>query len=310
VNWDSVERELRTGFGKTVADLSGTRVLVPSERFDVVAVLAAAEEPHDRDHDESLYPLLSLDDEDSWPARDLLAIRWPLQTVIGFEWPDAITGQTLSVDALVLADEFTCVFVGGMDQRYATVAAIAGTPTDAWSWLFEDMCATNGDRYGMPLFGSPPTWIDNHSPDLVPEEAVRRGLRRWLDEWAQGWGWDELTEELQDPTEDPREHVPSNDELFEMYFQWRYREHDRGLQPYPYDVERFQADADKADVSVNRSSSSFLVQPNTSQVREWLRARRGEQGWMGGALVVAYDEIANLVDQLEAAGYSIWSSAW
>jgi hypothetical protein len=80
-------------------------------------------------------------------------------------------------------------------------------------------------------------------------------------------------------------------------------------EPYPYDVKKLQDGADDADVSVNRYSSIFLVNPNNARASEWLR-EHAEGNWMGGAVMVAYDDIAELIKALQGAGFAVWSGAW
>jgi hypothetical protein len=59
--------------------------------------------------------------------------------------------------------------------------------TAAWSVLFPDLCESNGERFGVRLFGSLPTQTENNRLDLLPRAVVRNAYSRWLDSEPDGW---------------------------------------------------------------------------------------------------------------------------
>lgn len=79
MKWDEVAQEITAAFGTVIAEVDGSRVLVPESPFDFQAALRRAAEPDDR--------------EKEWEFFD------PLQDGVGFEkdgeWADPVATRDL-----------------------------------------------------------------------------------------------------------------------------------------------------------------------------------------------------------------------
>lgn len=65
------------------------------------------------------------------------------------------------------------------EEKFVAFAAVEGGAA-GWSWLFTDLCACNGERYGVHLFGSLPSETSGDE-SRIPEAVVRDAYRRFLD---------------------------------------------------------------------------------------------------------------------------------
>ena len=185
MNWDLVEQELAAAFQTVAAEADGARVLVPQAPLDLQEVFRDAEEPDDRENEE--LEAYFYDEFDSVDPRGLLACRWPLSRVLGFEW--ASMGPMCwfsTLDLFDLGGSRTLVGLNHEEQDYVVLAAVEGGAA-GWSLLFPALCEDNGGRYDVYLFGSLPSETENYRRDLVPKAVVREGYRNWLDSEQDGW---------------------------------------------------------------------------------------------------------------------------
>lgn len=62
---------------------------------------------------------------------------------------------------------------------------------------------------------------------------------------------------------------------------------------------------DRADVSISREGSLFLVYPLTADGRDWITDNVAEPQYFGGALVVEHGYISDLFDGMVDAGLRV-----
>jgi hypothetical protein len=76
---------------------------------------------------------------------------------------------------------------GDTGQDWQVLAVVE--PADhraAWSAFVEDLLGSNGEAYGIEMFGSWPSNMTNHVPELVDDATIARAKSRWVEEHP-GW---------------------------------------------------------------------------------------------------------------------------
>ncbi len=239
MRWEQVQAELVDAFSEPLVELEAGCVYgTGGTAFDFHEALLRAQEAGDRDADEERFEALA-EDYGAYAGEGFLRERWPLRSLIGFDFDGGGPGlaDSFSLDLLDVGDgrSYVCGAQVNEPVRYKACAAVEGGP-EVWSWLFIDMCASDEVKYDMPMFGSLPWLVTNDVPSLLPKEAVQEGFRRALGERDSTLGeWSEVAWPLQDadvgdfPLPAPGEEVPeaNREALLDLYFSHCYREEEK-----------------------------------------------------------------------------------
>jgi hypothetical protein len=193
MKWAEFEQQLGAAFREVVAEVEGDRVLIPDTPFNLNDALLLAVEPKDCAQEDLAQFFRGLEAGEEGPrsvrADMLLSEHAGLSEVIAFEWASMGPMCWYSrIGRLDFAAGRSYACLNHEDEPLLAFAAVEGGRA-GWSWLFSDVCASNGERYGVGLFGSVPGDTHNRLPDLLPETIVREAYGRWLDINDDGWWW-------------------------------------------------------------------------------------------------------------------------
>ena len=196
MRWAQVEEQLTRTLADVRRQTTHESVFAPAEPVNLHKLLVGALEPGD----EETYDVDGLD-SDHWPgtALALLQQRWTLDHAFAWEWQSLgpmVWYSTLGwID---IGDGRDYVYLCHEEAPLRAIAAVEPAQTEAaWSWLFTDLCRSNGNPYGVDLFGSLPGETTNFAPHLVPSREVWKAYELWLDEGdPDGFGWDGLARDV------------------------------------------------------------------------------------------------------------------
>ncbi len=214
MRWDVLAVRLRDAF--TVERLQGPdgRVLTPAGGVpvDVQRLLAEllreeagkerpeAEEDWESDELEELFEELA-SPEGAARALELIEEGWDTESLLSFWW-DAFGPMSSSAGLLALdvGDGRRYVLAHIEEQPLYAVAAIEpGTASGTYEPFILSLLSDNGNSYGIDLFGSLPSGIENHRPDLIPWRIILESCREWMDWAAENIGpevWADLRDSL------------------------------------------------------------------------------------------------------------------
>ena len=230
VRWEQVKAELVDAFSMPLVELDGGRVYgTGGPAFDFHEALLRAKEPGDRDADEERFEAL-VEDYGAYAAEEFLRERWPLRSLIGFDFDGGGPASDIWSFLLQILDvddgrSYVCGRQFNEPERYKACAAVEGG-AEVWSWLFVDICPSDETKYDMPMFGTVPYLVTNYAPSLLPRGAVLQGFSRALDEPNSTMGeWADVAGELRARGE----HAPESDReaLLDLYFSHCYREEEK-----------------------------------------------------------------------------------